>query len=152
MPARYTPERFWSKIDKTSAAPCWLWTGKRHIITGYGQVRYQRVMRPAHRVALELLGIVVPSGLECDHTCRIRHCCNPAHIDFVTHAENVRRAFDRRTHCAQGHALIPENIKVEVRSSGIVRRCLTCRRQNQVARNATRRRLRLQNTKDFASI
>lgn len=33
----------------------------------------------------------VPYGKELDHVCRVRACVNPAHLEPVTHIENVRR-------------------------------------------------------------
>jgi len=38
----------------------------------------------------------VPDGLELDHLCRVRSCCNPDHLEPVTHKENIRRGFLRR--------------------------------------------------------
>ncbi|MBX7250223.1 MAG: HNH endonuclease [Caulobacteraceae bacterium] len=42
-------------------------------------------------------GQPVPANLDVDHTCCNRACCNPAHLERVTHAENVRRAARRRS-------------------------------------------------------
>lgn len=36
------------------------------------------------------------SGLELDHLCVVPACRNPAHLEPVTHSENVQRANDRR--------------------------------------------------------
>lgn len=33
----------------------------------------------------------MPEGLELDHLCRVRCCCNPSHLEPVTRAENIRR-------------------------------------------------------------
>jgi HNH endonuclease len=33
----------------------------------------------------------VPPGLEIDHKCRNTRCCNPDHLEAVTHRENCRR-------------------------------------------------------------
>jgi hypothetical protein len=38
----------------------------------------------------------VPEGLELDHLCENPPCCNPAHLEPVTHAENNRRAAQAR--------------------------------------------------------
>jgi HNH endonuclease len=61
------------------STPCWIWEGGlRH---GYG----------AHHVAWRQRYGPVPDGLELDHLCRIKACCNPDHLEAVTHAENVHR-------------------------------------------------------------
>lgn len=49
-------------------------------------------MRRAHRVVYESLVGPIPAGLELDHTCRVRRCVNPDHLEPVTHAENQRRS------------------------------------------------------------
>lgn len=89
-PALTVEERFWSKVTKADG--CWTWGGhfERH---GYGRFGISsKHLVLAHRFAWELTNGPVPDGLELDHRCRNRGCCNPAHLEPVTHAENMRRA------------------------------------------------------------
>lgn len=71
---------------------CWLWTAATDTV-GYGVfcVGGNRNVK-AHRYAYLALVGEIPSGLECDHLCRVRRCVNPSHIELVTHSENVLRA------------------------------------------------------------
>lgn len=45
----------------------------------------------AHRVMYEQMRGPVPAGLDLDHLCRVRACCNPFHLEPVTRLVNVRR-------------------------------------------------------------
>jgi hypothetical protein len=65
---------------------CWLWNGKRNHL-GYGIFSERR----AHRVVYEHFVGPIGEGLELDHKCRVTSCVNPAHLEPVTHKENVRR-------------------------------------------------------------
>jgi HNH endonuclease len=88
---------------------CREWRGSRRASNGYGRYWHDGRMVTAHRYAYERQHGAIPAGLEIDHTCRNRACVNPAHMEVVTHRENVlrgdgmaaRRA--RRTHCPKGH-------------------------------------------------
>lgn len=72
---------------------CWRWTG--HIFdSGYGGVRLPEdggKGRAAHRAVYEALVGRIPFGLELDHLCHNRSCVRPAHLEPVTHRENMRR-------------------------------------------------------------
>lgn len=94
-----------------NGTPCWLWEGCKGI-DGYGSMRFKGKPRRVHRVAYELWKGPIPEGLQLDHLCRVRACCNPAHLEPVTCKENVRRGDQgkyraeinhAKTHCPSGH-------------------------------------------------
>jgi hypothetical protein len=87
--------RLWARVLKGSADQCWPWTGAT-TGNGYGQIRHGSSRLMVHRVAYESAFGPVPEGFVIDHTCRSVTCCNPAHLEPVTQAENVRRGFERR--------------------------------------------------------
>lgn len=131
-------ERFWAKVAKDSPVPecrpdlgpCWLWTASLNNM-GYGQVRVNYVLKLSHRFAYELLVGPVPAGLELDHLCRTPACVNPAHLEPVTHRENMLRGntpagnHARSIECPKGHPRTPENTCVTPEGW---RQCLPCRK------------------------
>ena len=130
--------RFWAKVDfngpNWQSTNCWRWTASlRH---GYGQVSWRRVPTPAHRVAYQLLVGPIPEGLYIDHLCRNPSCVNPAHMEPVSHRENILRGSNpaaqnaRKTHCIRGHPFNEINTAYEKKG----RRCRTCRRRQQRAK------------------
>lgn len=137
-----TAERFWPKVDRRSDDECWPWLGGTS--RGYGRFQYGSYREPltrlAHVVAYELLIGPIPPGLELDHICRNPRCVNPAHLEAVTHRENMRRGVAHNnvgwrasmTHCLRGHEFTPANTYRDKRGS---RHCRECQR----ARNRARR-------------
>ncbi len=69
---------------------CWVWQGALH--NGYGHYKTVdgKTVR-AHKYMYERLHGKVAEGLELDHLCEYRACVNPAHLEPVTSAVNVRR-------------------------------------------------------------
>jgi hypothetical protein len=69
---------------------CWVWQrAKNH--RGYGLMWNGAKMVTAHRHFYTILRGDVPAGMQLDHKCRNRACCNPFHLEIVTGTENVRR-------------------------------------------------------------
>lgn len=103
------PDRLAEKIE-VEPDGCWIWTASLRV--GYGQVRDGLRVRGAHVVVFELLVGPIAPRLQLDHLCRVRRCVNPAHLEQVTQAENIRRGdapaarLARRTECLRGHPFI----------------------------------------------
>ena len=109
---------------------CWAWTGAVQS-RGYGCVGVNRRSQLTHRVSYELLVGPIEVGLQIDHLCRNKRCCNPAHLEPVTAKTNMERT-DRaeKTHCVHGHPLSGDTLIIKNYASGLTKRnCRECHKQ-----------------------
>lgn len=112
---------------------CHVWTGSTRG-KGYGGVRIDGRTEFVHRVRYEREVGPIPEGMQLDHVCNNRLCCNPAHLRPVTNRENTLRgetitaAQRAQTHCKHGHELAGENLEPGALRRG-VRQCRACRRR-----------------------
>lgn len=113
-------------------AGCWEWT-RGKCSSGYGSIRVKDKKHRVHRLFYETCFGPVPKGLQLDHLCRNRWCCNPDHMEAVTQQENIRRGLTgklnnhnaRKTRCPRGHEYTEENTYIQRVTGG--RQCLICK-------------------------
>lgn len=65
---------------------CIVWPYARAV--GYGYVRHDGRVKPAHRVVCALAYGRPANGHEVAHSCGNRACVNPAHLRWAIHREN----------------------------------------------------------------
>jgi hypothetical protein len=97
QPCRYIKGHHRRKPDRHAVTdtgyktPCWICKLARDP-AGYGKCRSATgKVSMAHRVSYEEHVGHIPHGRQLDHLCRMPACVNPAHLEPVSSAENVRR-------------------------------------------------------------
>lgn len=132
------PMRFWDKVIPEPNSGCWLWLGSTNA-NGYGahgRRAEHSGSQLTHRFTYETMRGALPVGAELDHrVCKTRSCCNPAHLEAVTHRENVLRGEVKRTHCKRGHELTGGNLMPTGQGS----RCRECYLQHKARRCSEKR-------------
>lgn len=123
--------RLLSKTDRSG--DCWIWTGATNGV-GYGRMSMPpKSYAYAHRVWFEQLRGPIPAGLQLDHLCRNRLCCNPDHLEPVTNAENTRRGKisalrPKPTHCKHQHEYARDGY-IDIRGKQRCRKCQAARQR-----------------------
>lgn len=88
-----------SRIIIDPKTECWEWQGPN---SGNGRGGgYGRMCLDGQTVAVHLVSYThfygyIPSKKQVDHICNNRICCNPAHLELVTHKQNQKRRAKRK--------------------------------------------------------
>lgn len=142
-PKRLTDiERIFSLLD---VGDCWEYTLKLDR-DGYARATVgssrDGSLRSAlvHRFVWEHLVGPIPAGLQMDHLCRNRKCCNPDHLEPVTPLVNKRRspinpANWKAVACNAGHIYEPGSYAVRKSRTGTdIRSCKKCSHERYLRR------------------
>lgn len=79
-------------------SPCHIWTGPDSGDGkggGYGRMSLNSQTVAVHLVVFTHYYGYIPGKKQIDHLCSNRRCCNPAHLEMVTHLTNQRRRAKR---------------------------------------------------------
>ncbi|KKN53704.1 hypothetical protein LCGC14_0599590 [marine sediment metagenome] len=76
------------KLNKETG--CWEWQ-KCKDDRGYGKMWYNGKSHWVHRLAYALFKGEIPETITVDHSCRVRACCNPYHLELMTVSENSKQ-------------------------------------------------------------
>lgn len=93
---------------------CWEWTAGK-TSKGYGAMYVSGIQFSTHRISYMMSVGEIPKGLDLDHLCRNRVCCNPSHLEAVTRQINLLRGLTlvaanaAKTHCPKGHEYNEQN-------------------------------------------
>lgn len=134
--------RIMARVRKDEETGCWVWLGcisGKGYEKGEGYGRIQAVLGKlgqvsTHRVMYEQHKGPIPPGLQIDHLCRNRRCCNPDHLEAVTQKENIMRGISfsahnaRKTACPRGHEYTSDNVVWDVSRGDRRRKCRECER------------------------
>ena len=100
MAAKNTPVKVFQSIDMKGGDPnvCWPWTGKLNAKDGRPYFTCDGTRRPAYSWVLELVSGEKPNGRLVRHNCDNELCCNPHHLGYGTHRDNMNDMKDRERH------------------------------------------------------
>lgn len=122
--------RFMDKVSPEPNSGCWLWTGTMSS-TGYGRLKVDGVMLPAHRISYSLFIGSIGEGKFICHTCDNRLCVNPDHLFCGTHDENMkdmvskgRQSKENKYGASNGRAKLTDADVIAIRRSELTQAAL----------------------------
>lgn len=117
-----------TRYELNEITGCWLWTGYMNK-DGYARLNGENAHRVFYR---EFIGDI-EAGHDIDHLCKRRNCVNPAHLESVPEAENLRRAVkhvefrgDQVKVCREGHLVVGANVRLIHKRGNEYQTCWLC--------------------------
>lgn len=135
----YLKTKLESRIYKDAQSGCWLWLGGA-MENGYGVI-YGGKEAPrnflVHRVSLFVYqDISLDTPLDASHKCHNRICCNPEHLKYIAHVENIqervwagrtRNQYSGKIRCRNGHSFDG----IDYRGNRYCKTCVSERKRRQ---------------------
>jgi len=87
-------DKIMDRVEINKDTGCWNWKGPTSGNGrggGYGRMSLDGQTVATHIVMFTNFYGFVPGKKQIDHKCRNRLCCNPDHLEMVTHRQNQRR-------------------------------------------------------------
>jgi hypothetical protein len=113
---------------KTNETGCWIWQLKLHS-QGYARMSVNGRGTYVHRLSYQIWIGPIAEGLQIDHLCRVRSCCNPWHLEAVTprtnslRGESVAARAAKVKQCPHGHPYEGSNLIIKKDGSRGCREC-----------------------------
>jgi hypothetical protein len=100
MPRKNLPTDVFKHIDMKGGDPdvCWPWMGKLNAKDGRPYITINSLRRPAYCIVLELHSGVPQKAQVVRHNCDNPICCNPHHLVWGTHQDNMNDMKERDRH------------------------------------------------------
>ncbi len=95
-------EKIMSRVKINSDSGCWEWQGPTSGTGrggGYGRMSLDGQTVAVHIVMFCNFFGFIPGKKQIDHKCNNRICCNPDHLEMVTHLQNQKRRAQRKKSC-----------------------------------------------------
>ncbi len=100
MPRKNIATDVFKKIDMKNGdkEQCWPWTGKVNSKDQRPYITIDGKRRPAYCIVLELHSGELQRGRLATHSCDFQACCNPHHLSWGTHQDNMDDMVRRERH------------------------------------------------------
>lgn len=92
-------DKLMSRVTICPKTGCWNWDGPdsgNGRGGGYGRMSLDGQTVATHIVSYTHFYGYIPTKKQVDHTCNNRLCCNPLHLELVTHLQNQKRRAKRK--------------------------------------------------------
>jgi hypothetical protein len=82
-----TLEDVWKSIIIKDEDKCWLWQGAPS--ARYGQIKVNGSLVGVHVAAYLTRTGPIPAGMQVQHSCNVKKCCNPRHLSLGNESKNA---------------------------------------------------------------
>lgn len=98
VPRTNKPTDIFQQIDIGGKDECWEWKGKLNKKDGRPYFTVQGKRRPVYVISLELFTGEEAKARMARHSCDNPKCCNPHHLSWGTHQDNMNDMKERERH------------------------------------------------------